>query len=199
VKTVAALYVATNGCYYGLPDVDPWDKARDARLYEGPHPVVAHPPCGPWGRYAKIHGTLGQDDGCFAAAFRAVNDFGGVIEHPEGSHAWRAFRIPDPPRGGGWILAASSPGVWTCCVAQGNYGHRARKLTWLLFVGTNPPPSLDWSKCIRRVPGADQATGMERRRLIRTGVCQRLSHRQRAATPLPFRDLLLSLARMAGR
>ena len=32
--TVAALYVATGGCYYGLPDVDPWDEERDARLYE---------------------------------------------------------------------------------------------------------------------------------------------------------------------
>ena len=48
---IAALYVETNGVYYGLPDVDPWDEARDARLYNGPHPVVAHPPCQRWGRY----------------------------------------------------------------------------------------------------------------------------------------------------
>ena len=38
---VAALYVAKGGAYYGLPDVDPWDEARDARLYAGPWPVVA--------------------------------------------------------------------------------------------------------------------------------------------------------------
>jgi hypothetical protein len=49
--TVAALYVATGGCYYGLEGVDPWDAARDARLYAGPWPVVAHPPCERWGRY----------------------------------------------------------------------------------------------------------------------------------------------------
>jgi hypothetical protein len=42
---IAALYVETGGCYFGLPDVDPWDQARDARLYAGPWPVVAHPPC----------------------------------------------------------------------------------------------------------------------------------------------------------
>jgi len=42
---IAALYVVKGGCYYGVPDVDPWDKARDARLYAGPWPVVAHPPC----------------------------------------------------------------------------------------------------------------------------------------------------------
>jgi hypothetical protein len=42
---IAALYVETDGCYFGLPDVDPWDEARDARRYDGPHPVVSHTPC----------------------------------------------------------------------------------------------------------------------------------------------------------
>jgi len=37
---VAALYVETDGAYFGLPDVDPWDEARDARLYAGPHPAA---------------------------------------------------------------------------------------------------------------------------------------------------------------
>ena len=45
---VAALYVETGGVYYGLNDVDPWDEERDARLYAGPWPVVAHPPCKAW-------------------------------------------------------------------------------------------------------------------------------------------------------
>jgi len=48
VRTVAALYVQTDGVYYGLPGVDPWDEERDARTYVGPHPVVAHPPCQLW-------------------------------------------------------------------------------------------------------------------------------------------------------
>lgn len=38
---IAALYVETGGCYFGLPDVDPWDELRDARKYEGPWSVVA--------------------------------------------------------------------------------------------------------------------------------------------------------------
>ena len=42
---IAALFVATDGCYFGLDGVDPWDIHRDARRYTGPHPVVAHPPC----------------------------------------------------------------------------------------------------------------------------------------------------------
>lgn len=46
---VAALYVEKDGCYFGLPGVDPWDEARDARLYDGPWPVVSHTPCPRWG------------------------------------------------------------------------------------------------------------------------------------------------------
>ena len=48
---IAALYVAPNGSYIGLPGVDAWTEARDARLYAGPHPVVAHPPCQRWGKF----------------------------------------------------------------------------------------------------------------------------------------------------
>lgn len=33
--TIAALYVESGGCYFGLAGVDPWDKSRDARLYAG--------------------------------------------------------------------------------------------------------------------------------------------------------------------
>lgn len=46
---IAALYVETGGAYFGLPGVDPWDEARDARRYAGPLPVVAHPPCQRYG------------------------------------------------------------------------------------------------------------------------------------------------------
>ena len=203
--TVAALYVQTDGCYYGLDDVDPWDEARDARKYDGPHPVVAHPPCARWGRYwfggpawiasGKSRKTLGDDDGCFAAALSAVGRWGGVIEHPEGSHAWRRFGLNLPPRSGGWI-AADFDGGWTCCVEQGHYGHLARKATWLYAVGFEPPP-LAWGRApgdfVRIDDGCHSAE--ERRRMTRTGACQRLSHKLRAATPEPFRDLLLDMAR----
>ena len=72
MTTVAALYVDPRGPYSAMPGVDCWDEARDARLYAGPHPVVAHPPCARWCRLAKFvaHQTdgrlaIGDDDGCF--------------------------------------------------------------------------------------------------------------------------------------
>ena len=201
---IAALFVATGGCYFGLDGVDPWDKDRDARLCAGPWPVVAHPPCERWGRYwsggpsAKVRRKLGDDGGCFRLALASVRRFGGVLEHPEGSHAWKAHGLMSPPRAGGWIMAEGLFGDgWTCCVEQGWYGHRARKATWLYAHGFNPPP-LKWGAApgdfVR--PDAGFHSAEERRRRVKQGALELLSKRERAATPIEFRDLLLSLARL---
>jgi hypothetical protein len=199
----AALFVETGGTYFGLPDVDPWDGARDARLYAGPWPVVAHPPCARWGRYwfggpsVKVRKVLGDDDGCFESALASVRKWGGVLEHPEASHAWRRFGIPTPPKSGGWI--ACLDGGWTCCVEQGHYGHRARKATWLYAFGMTPPP-LKWGKSEATIKfDCGFHSAEQRRRAVKTGACQRLSHKESAATPSAFRDVLLGIARMAGK
>src|SRR4051812_16756481 len=76
-EVIAALYVEKNGGYYGLKDVDPWDKDRDARLYAGPWPVVAHPPCDRWCQMAPVNQAryghrIGDDGGCFASALSSV-------------------------------------------------------------------------------------------------------------------------------
>lgn len=202
---IAALFVETGGVYFGLPDVDPWDEERDARKYAGPHPVVAHPPCERWGRYwsggpmlatTPKRKKLGDDGGCFAAALAAVRRWGGVLEHPEASHAWRQFGLCAPPRHGGWVNA-DFLGGWTCCVEQGHYGHRARKATWLYAHGVELH-LVAWGKSDKRARLDDGFhSAEERRRATRTGICQRLSRGQRLATPVPFRDLLLSIAATA--
>ena len=140
---------------------------------------------------------LGDDDGCFAAALAAVRAYGGVLEHPEGSHAWRAFGLNIPPRTGGWVNG-DFDGGWTCCVEQGVYGHPARKATWL-YAAHVELPSLRWGRAEGDFLRLDDGfhTAEERARAVKTGICQRLSKRQRAATPIPFRDLLLSIAATA--
>jgi hypothetical protein len=198
---IAALYVLADGVYAGRPDVDLWPETRDARLYDGPHPVVAHPPCARWGRYwfggpsARVRRVKGDDGGCFAAALASVRQWGGVLEHPEASSAWATFGLTPPPRAGGWI-AADMVGGWTCCVEQGHYGHAARKATWLYAVGV-PLQTLPWgSSGTRTRLDAGYHTAEERRREQRTGAChQRLSKRQRLSTPPPFAELLLAMAR----
>jgi hypothetical protein len=111
LRTVAALYVETGGCYFGLPGVDPWDKRATRACYDGPGPVVAHPPCQRWGKLwagqplwikrTGIRKVKGDDGGCFAAALAAVRQYGGILEHPWGSHAWPHFGLNRPPREGG--------------------------------------------------------------------------------------------------
>ena len=41
--TVAVLFAREDSHYKTLPQCDVYDMARDARTYDGPHPVVAHP------------------------------------------------------------------------------------------------------------------------------------------------------------
>lgn len=198
---IAALYVETNGAYYGIPDVDPWDEARDARLYDGPHRVIAHPPCQRWGRYwqggpsVRVKRELGADGGCFAHAIAAVRRFGGVLEHPEASHAWRRHGLLAPPKDGGWFPAGDWQG-WTCCVEQGHYGHRARKATWLYAVRCELP-SLRWGASGgERLEDGFHSTE-ERHQARSAGVVpvERLSKVERLATPTAFRDVLLAMAR----
>lgn len=180
---IAALFVQPGGVYWDLPDVDPWDEARDARKYAGPHPVVAHPPCQRWGRYwpgrpGHERKKWGEDGGCFEAALKAARAHGGVLEHPAHSGAWVKFGLNYPPSVGGWI-AAGLEGGWTCCVDQGHYGHRASKATWLFTSGVRSLPSLTWGRCDGEI------------------AVERMGKQERARTPLPFRDLLLSIARSA--
>jgi len=190
---IAALYVETNGCYFGLPDVDPWDEARDARLYAGPHPVVAHPPCDRWCQMAPVNQAryghkIGDDGGCFAAALAAVRTWGGVLEHPALSLAWPAFDLPRPSYGG-WQRTFC--GGWVAHVDQRNYGHPATKGTWLYAVCLEPP-TLKWQRGEK--PEAWISTDRPRSELAAMGIRQ-LSKREAKATPPAFRDVLLSIAR----
>lgn len=198
---IAALYVLTGGPYFGLEGIDPWDEQRDARGYAGPYAVIAHPPCERWGRYwsggpsARVRRKLGDDGGCFEAALSAVRRYGGVLEHPEASHAFKMFGLPIPAWRGGWT-APDAFGGRSACVAQGHYGHRARKMTWLYATKLSFYPELKWGPTppLLRMD-AGFLSKEERARAVKTGVAQRLSKRQRAETPLPFRDLLIRMAR----
>jgi hypothetical protein len=197
---IAALYVEADGVYAGLPGVDLWDQARDARTYAGPHPVVAHPPCQRWCRLAPVNlarygQAIGDDAGCFTAALASVRRWGGVLEHPAYSRAWLAHHIPWPGEAGGWQRDAD--GGWCCYVEQISYGHQARKPTWLYAVGVDLP-ELRWGR--GSDPAAWIGTSQARNRALlgARGIAQ-LGGRAASETPLEFRDLLISIAATAQR
>lgn len=204
-KMISALFVQTNGSYFGLPGVDPWDERRDARKYMGMHPVVAHPPCQRWGKMwfgqplAISKGApkkkLGDDDGCFKAALAHLRRCGGVIEHPKGSHAWKHFDLPIPDVNGGWTTPDEYGGR-SCCVEQGRYGHYARKPTWLYAIAIDFP-ELDWGMSEPRYdPIVVERMGLKRaKRLGEVGAKGGgKDSKPRISTPPAFRDLLIKMA-----
>lgn len=210
----AALYVRSDGPY---PEMTPhwFDVERDARTYDLDLPIVAHPPCKRWGRfwYADGSETPGNDGGLFEHSLSEVRRCGGVIEHPEGSHAFKVFDLP-PPSLGAWSRGLS-PGEWSTAVYQGAYGHRAKKLTWL-FAVIDRPPALDWAlpdkefaylsqpgRCSKGKPrrkcGCDRCAqhyGDAWEGAGRLDGLERLSAAENELTPRPFAELLAKIAAM---
>lgn len=200
---IAALFVEPDGVYANLSQVDAWPKERDAREYDGPWPVVAHPECQRWGRF--WHGStrkphqfqLGDDSGCFMSALISVHLYGGVIEHPAESRAWDFFGLPVPVKGAGW----SEPdqyGGRSCYVEQCHYGHPARKATYLYAVGIDFDVfELIWNRTRAVVPQwMIDRYGEKGARKI--GVVAMMGGKdkvkKRNATPVPFRDVLIAMA-----
>ncbi|MEE8323227.1 MAG: hypothetical protein V3R57_06365 [Candidatus Bathyarchaeia archaeon] len=202
---IGALYVDERGPYSRVAGLDIWGVSKDARLYKGPFKVIAHPPCKRWGRYwsggpsAKQKRILGDDGGCFAQALWAVRSFGGILEHPEASHAWAWFSLQRPPRAGGWVSADIYGGM-TCCVEQGHYGHRARKATWL-YANKVSTPELIWgpSEGERLDEGFHSKDERDRARAMGQKPIKRLSAKENLWTPELFRDLLISIVKQSSR
>lgn len=132
VHPVAVLWVQRNTIYkrFGL---DLWGVERDANLYPGPGPIIAHPPCGPWGPLAwsskesKTHGVR---------AMELVHQYGGVVEQPRGTQLYKQHG-----RAGAHI-------IW---VNQSDFGHRALKATDLYVWEVPGMPPVDWDQ-LRTTP-----------------------------------------------
>ena len=177
--TVAALYIDPRGPYPSL-DVDCWDAARDARLYAGPHPIVAHPPCGPWGRLRHL--SRKDDPELAIIAVAQVRRWGGVLEHPASSLLWPTCELPHPGD-----LPDEHGGV-TIEVDQVEWGHCARKRTWLYLVGVRvvPPPPFPGRQPTHWIGGGAIPPGVR--------AC---SSQQRRRTPIEFARFLITLAEQA--
>jgi len=107
MQTVAVLFARADSVYKQLPGTDVYDMERDARIYDGPHPVVAHPPCRAWGRLRSFANPRPDERNLARLAVAMVREFGGVLEHPAGSTLWSAQGLPPPENamrsaGGRW-------------------------------------------------------------------------------------------------
>jgi len=169
-QRIAALFVEPQGVYSRIPYCCLWDRERDARRYTGDLPVICHPPCARWGRYATVKDQrLGDDEGCGAAAVDAVRRCGGVLEHPAHSHIFDAFGLPAPGE-------FDSFGGYTAAINQYDYGHKAIKPTWLYCVNCQVLR-------LAKKNSSDPPRPLEN-----------LSKKQRLATPLPLALVLVHAA-----
>lgn len=169
---VTALYVDATGPYPFI--VSNWfDEKRDALTFEGPGPVVAHPPCARWGALRNLpRVSKGVDDRHLAvAAAKQVRSYGGVLEHPAWSSLWDHQGMPRPGR------FPDAFGGWTLEVDQGRFGHQAPKKTWIYVVGAT----------------FEEASAIPRPR-IATGRVEALSRKARRLTPIHFAEWLVDLA-----
>lgn len=195
--TVAALYIDPRGPYPAT--VGPefcWDADRDATIYAGPWPVIAHPACGPWSRLRHLYrGSEGGPELAFHA-LEAVRAFGGILEHPAHSRFWAAAELPRPGE------PPDAWGGWTEAINQCDFGHVARKPTWLYCVGVDresaawrPPPR----EPTHYIGGGRDTHGPTSRRggAIPNGI--RAAHRgHRIRTPAPLAAWLVALAETAN-
>jgi len=193
--TVAVLFARSDSVYKTLPDVDVYDMERDARTYDGPFPVVAHPPCRAWGRLRHFAKPRDDEKDLARFAVAQVRRFGGVLEHPESSQLWPDQQLPA-------VGERDEFGGWTLPVHQYWWGHRAQKKTMLYIVGCEPkeiPPMplvLGVSDCVIR---------LDKRRPDGTHIRkgdpdwkQPLGPAEREHTPVAMAEWLVELARRCG-
>jgi hypothetical protein len=129
--TVAVLFARADSIYKTLPGTDVWDIERNARLWPGGAPVVAHPPCRAWGRLRKFANPRKGERQLAIWSVRQVRRFGGVLKHPVGSLLWKKAGLPPPGQ-------VDRYGGWTLPIHQNWWGHRAEKATLLYIVGCAP-------------------------------------------------------------
>jgi hypothetical protein len=98
-----------------------YDKERNAIAYKGVDPVIAHPPCRAWGKLKGMAKPEPGEKDLALWAMELINRNGGILEHPKASDLFRQ--------------ADTEPG-FLLPIQQKDFGHEARKDTFLYIVGT---------------------------------------------------------------
>ena len=177
-KRVAVLCATKTSVYKQLDGVDVYDRERDILTWPGGQPVVAHPPCGQWGRLRRFAHRDLHDKALAPLCIMLARWYGGVVEHPAFSTLWQYMGLPKP---GHWDAHGRTIGV-----SQFWFGHRAEKKTWLYIVGADVP-SLPFA--MGDAPAVvEHDTNCRHDRPV-------IPDWQRAATPLRFAEWLVSIAR----
>lgn len=188
---VAVLFARKDSFYKTLPCVDVYDMERDARTYDGPWPVVAHPPCRAWGGLKHMANPRPDERNLARLSVALVREFGGVLEHPKKSTLWPAQGLPAPGR-------RDCFGGFTLPINQNAWGHRAEKATLLYIVGCEPRDIPDMPMVLGEAP---MVVGTSGRRKDGTRPASRpeITKAEREHTPPDLAVWLVELARRCSK
>jgi len=172
VGRVAVLCTRRSSPYLSIEGADCFDADRDCRSFDLAAPVVAHPPCRSWSRLRSFARPRPDEQDVALWCLDAVRRCGGVLEDPEGSHLLR-FLV------GCWRGRRDAWGGFVVRVDQSEFGHRARKSSWLYVVR-------------RSLPASPIMAGLPSREVAVMGLAER------ERTPPAFARWLVDLARGAA-
>jgi hypothetical protein len=185
-KEIAALFVRRDSIYKTMEGVDAWDIDRDARLWPGGCPVVAHPPCRAWGQLRHFAKPRPDEKDLARWSIAMIREWGGILEHPAGSTLWSDMALPQPGR-------RDSHGGFTVTLPQFWFGHLAEKATKLYVYGCSPrdlpPVPMLLGEAPRTMSGTHKhlvAAGIQRPELLK---------KDREKTPPAFAEWLVESAR----
>lgn len=128
IKGVTALCVKQDSIYKNYLE-DCFDKDRNAYTFKGANTVIAHPPCGAYGRLRKF---CTHDQSTRYLAIHCTNiiqNNGGILEHPAWSKLWEIKQLPIPGQ------PADRFGGISISIDQSWFGFDCKKNTWLYIVG----------------------------------------------------------------
>ena len=185
MRTVAVLFARRDSVYKTIPGCDVWDFDRDATLWPGGAPVIAHPPCRAWGRLRHFANPRPGERDLALWAVGAVRRYGGVLEHPVATKLWPEAGLPVPGN-------RDNFGGWTLPVYQHWFGHRAQKATLLYICGSDPA---DLPPLPLRL---DEPTHVVQSRK-RTGSRPHITKAEREHTPPELADWLCHVARRSAK
>lgn len=182
---IAVLFAREDSIYKTFPDCDVWDGSRNALLYRGREPIVAHPPCRLWGRLRTFSTAHPSEKVTAYFAVGRVRQNGGILEHPQGSTLWKVLGLPQPGE------RPDKFGGYTIWISQGRFGHKADKPTWLYIVGCAPEnlPAIPF-----KLGDATHVIQSRKRHNHRPHV----SKAEREHTPVELAQWMVEVARRSG-
>lgn len=123
---IPVLFAQRNSTYKAI-GCDVYDGKRNALNFSGGVPAIYHPPCRLWSRLRKFSNAPPFEKFYAIWAVHMCRMYGGIVEHPMGSSLWPYMRLPRPGERDRWGFTVS--------INQYDYGHPARKSTYLYICG----------------------------------------------------------------